>query len=152
MTYISAIDFRGSGVPTTFLTIDVNVTTTSDGDVLTSCPSCTSLRSIQALNTTYLMTSSVTRLTTSSVTRPPTASNTTPGVSAGLSDPPLYVVVKSGGLRGRLGNHMFIYAALLGIARAQSRVPILEEGKSLAKVFRINHIEKIDTTGYVEFG
>ncbi|XP_059146492.1 galactoside alpha-(1,2)-fucosyltransferase 2-like [Physella acuta] len=172
MTYISAPDWRGRESPNTIQVNYMNVTTEPDGDILVSCPSCTSLRTIQSFNTTYRLTSSVTQLstslptqfttssvtrlstsslaqvTTSAVTQPTSASSTTPAVSAALSDLPLYVVVKAGGLRGRLGNHMFIYAALLGIARIQNRTPVLEEGKSLAKVFRINHIERINTTGW----
>ncbi|XP_059151068.1 galactoside 2-alpha-L-fucosyltransferase SEC1-like [Physella acuta] len=63
--------------------------------------------------------------------------------------PALYVLVTSGNFVHRLGNQLFICASLLGIARKQNRIPILEDGKDLVKAFEINvGVNKIKATGW----
>ncbi|KAI8776503.1 galactoside 2-alpha-L-fucosyltransferase 1, partial [Biomphalaria glabrata] len=39
---------------------------------------------------------------------------------------------------GRFGNHLFIYATLLGVARAQNRVPFISDRIGLGKDFQIS--------------
>lgn len=74
--------------------------------------------------------------------------STTSSHSAQPSVPALYVLVKSGNFVHRFGNQMFIYASLLGIARKQKRIPLLEDGKDVAKAFEMSvKIGKIKTTG-----
>ncbi|KAH9513711.1 Galactoside 2-alpha-L-fucosyltransferase 1 [Bulinus truncatus] len=41
---------------------------------------------------------------------------------------------------GRLGNHLFIYATLLGVARAQNRRPFIRDGIDLGTAFQISFI------------
>ncbi|CAL1534425.1 unnamed protein product [Lymnaea stagnalis] len=43
--------------------------------------------------------------------------------------------------QSRLGNHLFIYASLLGLARAQNRTPFIPSGTYLDNVFQISHVD-----------
>ncbi|XP_059144926.1 galactoside alpha-(1,2)-fucosyltransferase 2-like [Physella acuta] len=52
----------------------------------------------------------------------------------------LYVTVRKENLIYRLGNQMFIYAAMLGIAKAQMRLPFVEDGKHLGQTFKLNYV------------
>ncbi|XP_059146559.1 galactoside alpha-(1,2)-fucosyltransferase 1-like [Physella acuta] len=61
---------------------------------------------------------------------------------------PLYVVALEETLVGRLGNQMFIYAAMLGIAMTQNRIPLIVDGTLLEKAFQLNHIGRVNTTGW----
>lgn len=47
---------------------------------------------------------------------------------------------------GRLGNHMFKYASLLGIARAMNREPIISPGLKLDAVFNLRHVAEVQET------
>nr|KAI8732617.1 galactoside 2-alpha-L-fucosyltransferase 1-like [Biomphalaria glabrata] len=50
---------------------------------------------------------------------------------------------------GRLGNHLFIYASLLGLARAQNRVPFISDRIGLGKDFQISFINpNISSNGW----
>ncbi|CAG5128254.1 unnamed protein product, partial [Candidula unifasciata] len=51
----------------------------------------------------------------------------------------LYVLPKNPAL-GRLGNHMFMYASLLGIARAQGRRTFCDPSSDLAKAFKLSNV------------
>nr|KAI8732632.1 galactoside 2-alpha-L-fucosyltransferase 1-like isoform X2 [Biomphalaria glabrata] len=42
---------------------------------------------------------------------------------------------------GRLGNHLFIYAMLLGVARSQDRVPFISDGIDIGQDFQISFIQ-----------
>ncbi|KAH9513718.1 hypothetical protein Btru_041921 [Bulinus truncatus] len=54
-------------------------------------------------------------------------------------------------LIGRQGNQMFVYATLVGLARAQNRVPFVDDARDLMTMFRISHVKNyIDTTGWHE--
>ncbi|XP_059146562.1 galactoside alpha-(1,2)-fucosyltransferase 2-like [Physella acuta] len=88
---------------------------------------------VQALSTTHPSTSVVTMLPTSGVH---------------TEGEPLYVVALEETLVGRLGNQMFIYAAMLGIARTQNRIPLIVDGTLLEKAFQLNHIGRVNTTGW----
>ncbi|CAG5116812.1 unnamed protein product [Candidula unifasciata] len=57
----------------------------------------------------------------------------------------LYVVANKD-LSGRLGNHMFKYASLLGIARAQGRGLSFHPESVLAKTFKITNIGVIESS------
>ncbi|CAL1534421.1 unnamed protein product [Lymnaea stagnalis] len=51
---------------------------------------------------------------------------------------------------GRLGNQLFIYASLLGIARAQNRTAFIRRGTDLEKAFQITHVNhNISTAGFL---
>ncbi|KAH9508237.1 Galactoside 2-alpha-L-fucosyltransferase 2 [Bulinus truncatus] len=65
-----------------------------------------------------------------SVTTP--KSQTTQPVTA-----PLYLTAE---MMGRLGNQMFIYANLLGLAIAQNRRPFLRDGQDLVTTFQVSYI------------
>lgn len=59
--------------------------------------------------------------------------------------------------RGRLGNKMFKYAALLGVARANGRRPVVNPyvaDVDMAQVFNLTHVERHDDVewGYPFFG
>ncbi|KAH9513710.1 Galactoside 2-alpha-L-fucosyltransferase 1 [Bulinus truncatus] len=43
---------------------------------------------------------------------------------------------------GRLGNQMFEYASLLGLARAQNRRPFVKDGGNLANIFQISLVNR----------
>ncbi|BFZ21179.1 hypothetical protein BsWGS_24218 [Bradybaena similaris] len=59
-----------------------------------------------------------------------------------LQRPPLFLTVD--GLHyGRLGNQMFRYASLLGIAHTFNRTPFISPGFSLDYVFKLRHIAEI---------
>lgn len=61
---------------------------------------------------------------------------------------PLYIIVLERTLAGRLGNHMFMYASLLGIARAWHRRPLIENSWELTRTFEIQHWDSgINSTG-----
>ncbi|CAL1534418.1 unnamed protein product [Lymnaea stagnalis] len=63
---------------------------------------------------------------------------------------PLYV---TSAFTGRLGNQMFIYAALIGIARAQNRTVFIKSGTDLEATFQITHLnDSIDSTGWENEG
>ncbi|KAK6980066.1 galactoside 2-alpha-L-fucosyltransferase 2, partial [Biomphalaria glabrata] len=48
---------------------------------------------------------------------------------------------------GRLGNNMFIYAAVVGLARALKRVPIFKDGYLMSNILQISHVNRnIDTS------
>ncbi|KAK0042567.1 galactoside 2-alpha-L-fucosyltransferase 2 [Biomphalaria pfeifferi] len=50
---------------------------------------------------------------------------------------------------GRLGNQMFIYATMVGLARAQNRVPIIKSGGDLVNTFQITNLNKdMNTDGW----
>ncbi|XP_055871046.1 galactoside alpha-(1,2)-fucosyltransferase 2-like [Biomphalaria glabrata] len=50
---------------------------------------------------------------------------------------------------GRLGNQMFIYATMVGLARAQNRVPVLKSGGDLVTTFQITNLNKdMNTDGW----
>uniref|UniRef100_A0A2C9KQS9 L-Fucosyltransferase n=1 Tax=Biomphalaria glabrata TaxID=6526 RepID=A0A2C9KQS9_BIOGL len=50
---------------------------------------------------------------------------------------------------GRLGNQMFIYASMVGLARAQNRVPVINSGGDLVNTFQITNLnENINTNGW----
>ncbi|KAH9513713.1 Galactoside 2-alpha-L-fucosyltransferase 2 [Bulinus truncatus] len=56
-------------------------------------------------------------------------------------------------LIGRQGNQMFVYATLVGLARAQNRVPFVDDARDLMTMFRISHVKNyIDTKGWHEVG
>ncbi|XP_059168890.1 galactoside alpha-(1,2)-fucosyltransferase 2-like [Physella acuta] len=79
--------------------------------------------------------------TTSLLNSPSTIS-----ASVHYADPPLYV--KSASLYGRLGNQMFMYASLVGIARIQNRIPCVDDGRLITNAFNISFIHRIDSTGW----
>ncbi|KAK0042573.1 galactoside 2-alpha-L-fucosyltransferase 2-like isoform X2 [Biomphalaria pfeifferi] len=52
-------------------------------------------------------------------------------------------------IMGRLGNQMFIYATMIGLATAQNRVPIIKSGEDLVKTFQITNLnEDMNTDGW----
>ncbi|XP_055898913.1 galactoside alpha-(1,2)-fucosyltransferase 2-like [Biomphalaria glabrata] len=51
---------------------------------------------------------------------------------------------------GRLGNNMFIYAAVVGLARALKRVPIFKDGYLMSNILQISHVNRnIDTSKWL---
>lgn len=60
----------------------------------------------------------------------------------------LFIAVKTENLKYRLGNQMFIYAAMLGIARAQHREAFIESGKTLGQTFSVSHVNsRVNVSG-----
>ncbi|CAL1530273.1 unnamed protein product, partial [Lymnaea stagnalis] len=60
---------------------------------------------------------------------------------------PLYMTAV---FMGRLGNQLFIYASLLGIARAQNRTAFIRIGTDLEKAFQITHVNpNISAAGFL---
>ncbi|KAI8776505.1 galactoside 2-alpha-L-fucosyltransferase 1 [Biomphalaria glabrata] len=54
---------------------------------------------------------------------------------------------------GRIGNQMFIYATMVGLARAQNRMPFINTGGDLLTIFPITNIRTdINTTGWSVIG
>ncbi|KAH9508235.1 Galactoside 2-alpha-L-fucosyltransferase 1 [Bulinus truncatus] len=60
--------------------------------------------------------------------------------------PPLYLTAT---IKGRLGNQMFIYATILGLARAQNRKLFLKDGQDLITTFQVSFINNgISNSGW----
>ena len=95
-------------------------------------------------NTTHVVTQT-TRTTLRYVDRPTSAKPTKP--------PRHYIAMR---YEGRLGNHIFEYASLLGIARKNNLIPLLDRSSPLRSIFKVsadeaeNHSREVFSFEYRE--
>ncbi|KAI8776494.1 galactoside 2-alpha-L-fucosyltransferase 2 [Biomphalaria glabrata] len=84
-------------------------------------------------------TSTVTMSSQSPTSTPKAIVNTT---GASTKEAPVEnVLYLTTNFKGRLGNQLFIYASLVGIARANRRVPFVRNGGDLSSLFKMTHLK-----------
>jgi galactoside 2-L-fucosyltransferase 1/2 len=67
-----------------------------------------------------------------------------PGTNPDESTHMVYMTASTA--RGRLGNHLFQYAALLAISKRQNRIPLLPSNYDVYHHFKANKIEQVNKT------